>query len=107
MDLLKYFFILFSDPGHWLTGQVGRPCSRPNQWPVDPEVDRRAQSCARLAAQWDGRPAGRPDQRAVLSVLFGRPGGRPSVANDQNPTVGRSTDQSTVSSFLAGSAANG
>ena len=80
---------------------------RPNQGPVDPAVDRRAQPCARLADTRDGRPAGQPYQRAVLSVLFGRPGGRPSVANGQNVTVGRSTERLTGRSFLAVSAANG
>ena len=103
MDLLKYVFTLFSDLGHWLTGQVGRP----NQGPVDLTVDRRAQSCARLAAQWAGRPGGRPELRAVLFVLFGRPGGRPAAANGQKLTIGRSTGRSTGSAFLAEFAANG
>ena len=73
--IYKIFLTWFSDPGQWLTGQVGRPHGRPNQGPVDPAVDRRAQPCARLADTWAGRPAGRPDQRALLSVS-GRSTGR-------------------------------
>ena len=83
-NILTCFSDSVSDPGQWLTGQVGRPHGRPNQGPVDRRaqpcarlagngpvdraVDRRAQTCARLLAQWSGRPAGRPDQRALLSV---------------------------------------
>ena len=37
----------------------------------------------------------------------GRPGGRPVAASGQKLTVGRSTDRSTGSSFLAFLAANG
>ena len=62
------FLPCFSDQEQWLTGQVGRQYGRPNQGPVDPAVDRRAQPCVRLADTRYGRPAGRPDQRAVLSV---------------------------------------
>ena len=43
----------------------------------------------------------------MLSVLFGRPGGRPLAGNGQNMTVGRSTERSTGRSFLAVSTANG
>ena len=60
-EVLKLFYLLFLTQ-NWLTGQVGRPLGRPHQGPVD----RRAQSRARLAVQW----AGRPDQRAVLSGIW-------------------------------------
>ena len=93
------FLPCFSDPEQWLTGQVGRPHGRPNQGPVDPAVDRRAQPCARLADTRDGRPAGRPDQRAVLSV-FGRSTGRStgSLQRSKNRplAVDRPVDQPTV-----------
>ena len=82
-NILTCFSDPVSDPGQWLTGQVGRPHGRPNQGPVDPAVDRRAQPCARLADTRAGRPAGRPDQRAVLSVFgwsTGRSTGQRAVA---------------------------
>ena len=84
-------------------------------WPVDLTVDRRAQTCACLAAQWYGRPDGRPLQRVLLSgnlrptgpvdrqrvcSLFqwrGRPGGRPVASTVRNMTVGGSTGRSTDS----------
>ena len=77
----------------WLTGQVGRLHGRPHQGLVDLAVDRRAQSCARLAAQWAGRPDGRPDQRALLSVS-GRSTERSNGRKfDRWRSTGRSTDR--------------
>ena len=93
---LKRIFIniltCFSNPGFWpRTGWQARSVDRSvdrtkgrstvrstdvhravHVWqpsgPVDRAVDRRAQTCTRLLAQWAGRPVGRPDQRALLSV---------------------------------------
>ena len=56
--IFKIIFTPVSDPGQWLTGQVGRPHGRPNQGPVDRAVHRRAQPCARLA-DTVGRSTGR------------------------------------------------
>ena len=82
----KRIFIKYFYPGFWprlcLTGQVGRPGGRPHQGPVDRAVDRRAQSCARLAAQWSSRPGGRPTCTACarLGLALGRSTGPESSA---------------------------
>ena len=59
--IFRNIFNCFSDP-------VSNPELCWQTMPVDRAVDRRAQTCARLLAQWAGRPGGRPDQRALLSV---------------------------------------
>ena len=97
MDLLEYFLSYFSDPEQWLTGQVGRQHGRPNQGTVDPAVDQRAQSCACLAAQWAGRPGGRPARELCSLENFGRPAGRPQFPNGQKIDRWRSTGRSTAS----------
>ena len=97
---IKIILTPVSDPKQWLTGQVGRPHGRPNQGPVDPSVDRRAQVCARLARQW----AGRPDQRALLSVS-GRSTGSPNghIYDRWRSTAGLSGCQISLTAiFLVG-----
>ena len=107
-SIFKIIFTLVSDPGQWLTGQVGRPHGRPNQGPVDRAVDRRAQPCARLAdtgpvdrlvdRTWEpcslylgGRPAGRSELRVCSLYLGGRPGLPNGHIFDRWRSTGRST----------------
>ena len=82
------------------TGPVDRPKTESKAlWPVDrsgrpcPVPGQRAQVCARLARQWAGRPVGRPDKRALLSVS-GRSTGSP---NGHIYDHWRSTERSTAS----------
>ena len=92
------------NPSFWprtVTDRPGRPtawsteprASRPNQGPVDPAVDRRAQPCARLADTWAGRPVGRRT-RELCSLYLG---GRPDCPNGHIYDRWRSTDRSTAS----------
>ena len=60
-------------------------------------VDRRTQACTRWPGTWAGRPGGRPDQRALLSVSGGRLGGRPGWPNGHIYDRWRSTGRSTAS----------
>ena len=75
-NILTCFSDPVSDPGQWLTGQVGRPCDRPNQGPVDPAVDRRAQPCARLATHGPVDRAVDRTRELCSLYLGGRPSGR-------------------------------
>ena len=76
---IKIFSILLSDPGHWLTGQFGRPCGRPNQGPVDP----------------DGRPT--RTELCTSGSTVGRSAGRPTGPESSALCSFRSTGRSTVS----------
>ena len=80
--MIKLFLVIFRKDKS-IFKHVFWPSSDPELcWqtlPVDRAVDRRAQTCARLIAQWAGRPGGRPDQRALLSVS-----GRSADTVDQN-----------------------
>ena len=60
----------------WHSGPVGRP------------VDRTRELCSLYL---DGRPGGRPDQRACSLYLGGRPGGRPDCPNGHKYDRWRST----------------
>ena len=73
--------------------------------PVDRTVDRLRAGCSRVAP---GRPSGRKGQRAVALCIWVRSTARSTGSCQRsNVTVGRSTDRSTGSSFLADFAANG
>ena len=64
--------------------------------PVDRSVDQRAQVCARLGRQWAGRPVGRPDQRALLSVSGRSTGRSTGLPNGHICDRWRSTGRSTA-----------
>ena len=89
----------------------GRSTERPTDmhravhvWQYSGPVDRTRELCSLYL---DGRPGGRPEQRSLLSVSGWSTGRSIGSCQRSNVTVGRSTDRSTGSSFLAEFAANG
>ena len=90
------FIIIFFSPDFrpvfvcqaWPVDRVGRPHQRSQS--TDP-VDRRARIRARWLQPWPVDRVGRPTESSLLSVCFGRPGGRPVAATFENSNVGRST----------------
>ena len=91
------YFTCVSVLEQWLTGRSADRTGRPHQRPVDPWGRPTCTSLCTFGSHRDGRPDGRPDQRALLSVYFGRPGGRPSWPNGHISDRWRSAGRPTAS----------
>ena len=74
----------------WLSGQAGRPSGRPNHGPVDRCGRPTCTALCTSGRHRASRPAGRPDQRALLSVS-GRSTGRSTGPESLLSVSGRST----------------